>query len=548
VRYTLVARIVPGVHTDVPQPSTSILEHTKQVVSVQGVMFKFYKSRLTPECFQGLSWLPCLEFSTAIGSTLQASTVVAPSFPWLKPCIELVQCYRSLFVPVDQRVFVNHELAKNLNRSLKDFMPSSENDPEQKLLEEVSTQLVQHSAADLTLFSRFNALFDRTMDEQLVSAVGNWISSSKPDDWTTLNLDESKLAKYPELEKVWKISKWAVRTRWAVIVKVNTLLLSSLSFVPFHDDDSELTRAFNNLKHLLCFDLKCDLLNKSVKLAERCWSDQKMSLGRSVDIYTPTAQAKVDADFHQTLFYHIVKHVQQPTNFEAWRTLPGISSFSQMFQVVCSELHSSAPLFVPCTNQVRKEGSCQDCFVPASALAGDSASALYELVGQLMGVGMLVEEVLPLKLPPIIWKLLVGLTPEENDIRQFDEVAFKLIQDVRLLSDRQRNDELTQFTFCVRGSDGKLKPLVEDGANKPVMGCDLKKFADLVLDYHLHEFDAFCAAIRRGLLAMVPSFCYLDLMSWQELQLKMETSLFRRSSSTSSEQIKTEKRLREYPL
>jgi hypothetical protein len=87
------------------------------------------------------------------------------------------------------------------------------------------------------------------------------------------------------------------------------------------------------------------------------------------------------------------------------------------------------PLFVQSPNNVGRSGPRQDALVPAyTDLAGrPDITAMYEFVGRLIGVGLRQNIVLPLRLPPTVWKRLVGEEVTLRDVEAIDASAVKLL-------------------------------------------------------------------------------------------------------------------------
>ena len=73
------------------------------------------------------------------------------------------------------------------------------------------------------------------------------------------------------------------------------------------------------------------------------------------------------------------------------------------------------------------------------------------------------------------------------------------------------------FTFP--GSDGMMVELCPDGANRAVQSqSDLREYTALARAARANEYGAACAAMRTGLVSMVPSQS-LQLLTWRELEL-----------------------------
>ncbi len=51
------------------------------------------------------------------------------------------------------------------------------------------------------------------------------------------------------------------------------------------------------------------------------------------------------------------------------------------------------------------------------------AIAMFEFVGKLMGMALRTKELLPLDLPSMVWKPLVGLPVTDSDLEEVDVLA-----------------------------------------------------------------------------------------------------------------------------
>ena len=129
---------------------------------------------------------------------------------------------------------------------------------------------------------------------------------------------------------------------------------------------------------------------------------------------------------------------------------------------------------------------------------------------------------LPLDLPSVVWKPLVGQPVTQEDIEAIDSLCFNVLDQVAKIE----TQNVTKETFCdvitnsfvTNSSDGREIELKEDGANIPVTWDTRKEFVELVRCYRLKEFTIQVEAIQRGLGTIVP-VPLLPLFTWQELEM-----------------------------
>jgi len=192
---------------------------------------------------------------------------------------------------------------------------------------------------------------------------------------------------------------------------------------------------------------------------------------------------------------------------------------------MCDELQSSVlPLFIPCPNSRDAIGENRDKWVPNPSSTRPIHLKMYEFVGKLMGLAMRSSNLLELDLPSIIWKPLVLLKPAMEDLKGIDLICFKIIERLsafdKVENGREASQNFDQFQLdftCVR-SDQKIVKLVKDGTRKKVTWENRKLYMKLLMRERLNEFRIQCAAIRRGLAAVVPASIF-TLFTHSELEI-----------------------------
>lgn len=168
-----------------------------------------------------------------------------------------------------------------------------------------------------------------------------------------------------------------------------------------------------------------------------------------------------------------------------------------------------------------------DKYIPNRACCGDAYTALYEFVGRLMGVAIRSENPLSLDLASLVWKPLVGTPLDIHDLQATDELcvgAMRALLDDKALAEKGVNhdnfEDIYGFSFTYASSDGSVVDLVPDGSHMPVRWQDRHEYARLVIDFRLRELAPQIAAIRRGLLQVIPARG-LALLTWKELELEV---------------------------
>lgn len=218
---------------------------------------------------------------------------------------------------------------------------------------------------------------------------------------------------------------------------------------------------------------------------------------------------------------------QQPFNvtFKGEQGVDAGGLFRDLLSEMCAELQSDRlPLFLPCPNAQNKVGFTLDKWVPHPGCTRGDHLALYTVLGRIMGVAVRLKEPLQLDLPTMVWKPLVGMPVDEGDLEAVDEVFVKTM---RMLKDEAElaKNMVTEDTFedaidaywVVRLSNGREVPLREGGAERQVSWADRVEYANQCLQHRLREMDAQVAALRSGLVSVVPGRL-LNLLTPAELE------------------------------
>ncbi|NXJ03696.1 HECD3 ligase, partial [Odontophorus gujanensis] len=177
------------------------------------------------------------------------------------------------------------------------------------------------------------------------------------------------------------------------------------------------------------------------------------------------------------------------------------------------------PFFVRTSNQGNSSSDTRDMYVPSPSCKDFPK---YEWIGQLMGAALRSKEILALALPSLVWK---QLSREEviwsKDFAAVDAELVKLLEMLEGVDREAFNfmfgKELTYTTIL---SDQRMVELIPRGSSTVVRFEDRKEFIRLVQKARLEESKEQVAAIRAGLLRVVPQ-AVLDLLTWQQLERKV---------------------------
>ncbi|KAM7106509.1 E3 ubiquitin-protein ligase HECTD3-like isoform 2-T2 [Ciconia maguari] len=177
------------------------------------------------------------------------------------------------------------------------------------------------------------------------------------------------------------------------------------------------------------------------------------------------------------------------------------------------------PFFVRTSNQGNSSSTTRDMYVPNPSCKDFPK---YEWIGQLMGAALRSKEFLMLSLPALVWKQLAG--EEVSWSKDFATVDTELVKLLELLQgvDREAFEFMfgRELTYTIAQSDQRVVELIPNGSSTVVHYEDRKEFIRLVQRARLEESKEQIAAMRAGLLCVVPQ-PVLDLLTWQQLEKKI---------------------------
>lgn len=180
----------------------------------------------------------------------------------------------------------------------------------------------------------------------------------------------------------------------------------------------------------------------------------------------------------------------------------------------------SLTLFIGSPNQTQDSSNVyRDTYIPNP---GCQLKSKYFFLGQLMGAMFRSQESLVLSLAPFTWKKLVGeQVTWSRDFMSVDSAEVKFIDSVETMSREKFEGSfkgMLKFTTVL--SNGETISLVPDGADKLVTYDNRLEYCEMVKEQRLNENKLQVAAIRDGLVSVIPSEV-LHLLTWQELEMKV---------------------------
>ncbi|NWY94234.1 HECD3 ligase, partial [Loxia curvirostra] len=197
-------------------------------------------------------------------------------------------------------------------------------------------------------------------------------------------------------------------------------------------------------------------------------------------------------------------------------------SLSDVSEELCpssSDVPVPLPFFVRTSNQGNSSSDTRDMYVPNPSCKDFPK---YEWIGQLMGAALRSKEFLILSLPALVWKQLAG--EEVSWSKDFATVDSELVKLLEVLErvDKEGFEFMfgRELTYTTVLSDQRMVELIPNGSNTAVRYEDRKEFICLVQKARLEESKEQIAAIRAGLLRVVPQ-PVLDLLTWQQMEKRI---------------------------
>jgi len=393
------------------------------------------------------------------------------------------------------------------------------------------------------------------------------------------DLTHTSLSNIPQLEGITDLK--ATRGRFAVLKRVNDSLsevLPLINLTPKYD-----TRGFGHClarteaKKLMFLATKIEAWSK---VMEPGWSESSFGNMPSITVSRNLADLGMveDSLFMQT-FNQIqnIPHCALRRRDQSFRVrFAGEGGhdagglYRDLISNICAEIRSGRPPIMFQSPLMSKAVS--ETLLPRPSLLSSFDLQLFEFVGNLLGIACMRHGItLSMDFSPLIWKILVGETLLEQDLRYIDEVAHQMISFIRRSTPEEIESVLQDHVFAVAPSDAFLANVKHksrlDGIDTEIMNvtgqhhskpsnktntltgepallngtdpgesasvnvvelCPLGKqrkvtaencqeYADLLERFRLSEIGVQIDAMKRGIAPLVPARL-MPVFNWQELQ------------------------------
>lgn len=198
--------------------------------------------------------------------------------------------------------------------------------------------------------------------------------------------------------------------------------------------------------------------------------------------------------------------------------------FREMMSNVASELQSGAlPLLVKTPNNRNDHGARRECWTINAAATTPTHADLYRLLGNFIGYAARTKSAMDFNFPPVIWKRLLGVQCDINDLKDFDKFTYQVLEETAENANMYKAedfDAVMSETFQTYQSNQKLVELCPGGADKAVTHANHKEYIDLVVKTRLSEGEKQLGWIKEGINRIIPLDIFAFL-SWTDLELRV---------------------------
>ncbi|KAL0490071.1 hypothetical protein AKO1_009425, partial [Acrasis kona] len=198
--------------------------------------------------------------------------------------------------------------------------------------------------------------------------------------------------------------------------------------------------------------------------------------------------------------------------------------FRDSLTQMCVESQSDQmDMLVHVPNHENGVGENREKFIPNPRAVTNKHFKWFQFMGEILAVGLLSKNVMPLDLPSLFWKHMVRDRIELKDLEAIDQSTVNSLREISEIDQRGITaldfDSIMIETFTTKSSDGKLVELIPGGSQIPVTFYNRHDYVKLVQDYRLNvEMKLQIDAIRQGLYSVVTPR-YFSVFSWHELEM-----------------------------
>lgn len=303
----------------------------------------------------------------------------------------------------------------------------------------------------------------------------------------------------------------------------------------FGMDDRSLSVIVNQLKGMYFMSTKKSVFDALLSVGTSDATDRiggRVNINRLQAVASQENRAK-DPDGQKSVFGQLFSQLRV-RRYDAYRGKKGQQMFTCNFvgegsvdvggpyreclTNACADLMGdNTPLFIKCPNGKNAVGLNREKYIIRPSSNSSLHIAMYEFVGALMGMALRTGETLNLDLSSMIWKKLLDVKVDVNDLESSDKLCIQALGEMAKLT-KEQFDHLIQEKFTTQLSDGRVVELKTGGKDESVTFENREEFIKLVIQARLSESDQQIRAMKKGLDAVVPANL-LSLFSWYDLEV-----------------------------
>lgn len=242
--------------------------------------------------------------------------------------------------------------------------------------------------------------------------------------------------------------------------------------------DISLSRIIHNMKGVYFTHTKLSVLNALLALNQRGSGKSQVVMHR-LRASRAREDPGSDPSGMRSLFGQLFKSLRKvkPTvwrqakpNEQLWNvdflgegSIDVGGPYRESITLACQDLMSSAtPLFIPSPNASNDVGLNREKWIINPAASTPLALDMFEFVGAMFGIALRTKFTLPLDLPSIVWRQVLGETPDEGDLEAIDKLCIQALSGLKKLSAEEFLGMQAEF-YTTQLSDGSVVELKEGG-------------------------------------------------------------------------------------
>jgi len=99
---------------------------------------------------------------------------------------------------------------------------------------------------------------------------------------------------------------------------------------------------------------------------------------------------------------------------------------------MCLEMQSdSLPLIIRTPNNKNNHGQYRECWIPNPSSKNPTHFEMFKFFGAMLGFAIRTTSSLQLDMPPLFWKKILNVQPDEFDLKCIDTYSWQVIEDMR---------------------------------------------------------------------------------------------------------------------